>query len=374
MTSALFSPLSFGPMTVPNRIAIPPMCQYSASDGTPGDWHTQHWMTLAMSGAGMITVEATGVERHGRITHGCLGLYSDDNEAAIASRLAAARRVAPKGTRFGIQLAHAGRKASSHLPWRGGRPLGPHGDPWPTSAPSAVSYWPDGPLPDALDEPGIDRVVSHFAMAAERAARAGFDFVEVHGAHGYLIHSFLSPIANRRTDHWGGSLENRMRLARAVTRAVRAVLPDRVAVGARLSVTDWVEDGFSPDEAVMVARALNEDGAVYICASAGGVRADIQVPQTPSYLVPFAERIRREAGIVTRAVGLIDEPLQAEAIIAEGKADLVALGRATLADPRWPWRAASVLGEELRPVDQYARSAGMIHKWAPPAQNAGAAA
>ncbi|MCB1502454.1 MAG: NADH:flavin oxidoreductase/NADH oxidase [Bauldia sp.] len=374
MTSALFSPLTVGPMSLPNRIAVAPMCQYSASDGTPGDWHTQHWMSLGMSGAGMITVEATGVERHGRITHRCLGLYSDDNEAAIASRLAAARRVAPKGTRFGIQLAHAGRKASVHIPWHGGGPLGPGEDAWQTVAPSAIPYWPDGPVPLALDEPGIDRVIGHFVAAAERAARIGVDFVEVHAAHGYLLHSFLSPLTNHRADHWGCSLENRMRLARAVVRAVHAAVPATMAVGARLSCTDWVDGGITPDEAVAVASALKADGAVYICASAGGLRPDIRPPEAPSYLVPFAERIRRETGVVTRAVGLIDEPQQAEAIVADGKADIVALGRAMLADPRWPWRAASILGEELRPIGQYARCAGVIRKWAPPASEGEAAA
>ena len=252
MTSALFSPFAIGEMTVPNRIAVAPMCQYSADDGSATDWHLQHWMMLAMSGAGMITIEATGVERHGRITHGCLGLYSDHNEAAAQRALAAARRVAPHGTRFGIQLAHAGRKASTHLPWQGGGPLRPAEDPWQTVGPSAVPYAPDWHEPAALDESGIQRVITAFANAAERAVRAGFDFVEVHGAHGYLIHSFLSPVANKRTDHWGGSLENRMRLALAVAKAVRAVVPASMPVGARLSATDWVEGGFDIDEAVVV--------------------------------------------------------------------------------------------------------------------------
>jgi 2,4-dienoyl-CoA reductase-like NADH-dependent reductase (Old Yellow Enzyme family) len=366
MTSALFSPLAVGPMTVPNRIAVAPMCQYSADDGSPTDWHLQHWMNMGMSQAGMVTVEATGVERRGRITHGCLGLYSDDNEAGIASRLAAARRVSPKATRFGIQLAHAGRKASSHVPWQGGRPLRADEDAWQTVAPSAIPFWPDGPAPLALDEAGIDRTVGHFVEAARRATRAGFDFVEIHCAHGYLIHEFLSPLANRRTDHWGGNLENRMRLARAIARAVRAALPASMAVGARLSCTDWLDGGFNPDEAVAVASALKEDGVAYICASGGGLHPDARPPEGPSYMVPFAERIRREAGIVTRAVGLINQPLHAEEIVAKGHADIVALARAMLADPRWPWRAASRLGEPVHPVNQYARCAPVIARWAPP--------
>ncbi len=374
MTSHLFSPLAVGPMTLPNRIAVAPMCQYSADDGSPTDWHLQHWMNMGMSRAGMVTVEATGVERRGRITHRCLGLYSDDNEAGIAWRLAAARRVSPKGTRFGIQLAHAGRKASTQLPWHGGGPLGPQEDPWQTVGPSAIPFKTGWHVPEALDEAGIERTIGHFVAAARRAERIGFDFVEIHCAHGYLIHEFLSPLSNLRTDHWGGSLENRMRLARAVARAVRAALPASMPVGARLSSTDWVDGGFNPDEAVSVASALKADGVAFICASAGGLHPDAKPPEAPSYLVPFAERIRREAAIATRAVGFIDEPLVAEAIVADGRADIVALARAMLADPRWPWRAASILGEKVQPVDQYARCARLIAKWAPPAVSGSAMA
>jgi 2,4-dienoyl-CoA reductase-like NADH-dependent reductase (Old Yellow Enzyme family) len=361
--AALFSPTTIGGMHLNNRIAVPPMCQYSADDGSATDWHMQHWMTLAMSGAGMVTIEATGVERHGRITYGCLGLYSDHNEAAAKRVLDAARRVAPAGTRFGIQLAHAGRKASVHKPWQGGGPLRPEEDAWQTIAPSAIPFAPDWHVPTALDDDGIQRVISAFVNAAERAVRAGFDFVELHCAHGYLIHSFLSPIANHRTDHWGGSLENRMRLALAVAKAVRAAVPSTMAVGARLSCTDWAEGGFTPDEAVIVARALKDVGIAYICASSGGVAHHQKVPNEPGYQVPFAARIRSEAGIPTRAVGLIDEPRHAEAIIAEGKADLVAIGRGMLADPRWPWRAAATLGQPFHPVAQYARSAPTMTKW-----------
>jgi 2,4-dienoyl-CoA reductase-like NADH-dependent reductase (Old Yellow Enzyme family) len=366
MTSALFSPITLGPMTAPNRIVVAPMCQYSADDGAPTDWHLQHWMNMGMSHAGMMTVEATGVERRGRITHGCLGLYSDDAEEGIAWRLKAARRVSPAATRFGIQLAHAGRKASTQIPWHGGGALGPNEDPWQTVAPSAIPFTPAWHTPVALDEDGIHRIVHHFVAAAKRAERIGFDYVEVHGAHGYLIHTFLSPLANHRTDQWGGSLENRMRLIRTVTREVRAALPASIAIGARLSCSDWVDGGFNPDEAVKVSAALREDGAVYICASGGGVHPDGRPPESPSYMVPFAERIRNEAKIATRAVGLITDPLDAEAIVAEGRADTVALARAMLADPRWPWRAASLLGEPVKPIGQYARSAPTMRHWAPP--------
>ena len=363
MTSQLFSPLTLGGMSFSNRIAVAPMCQYSADDGSATDWHLHHWMSLAISGAGMITIEATGVERHGRITHGCLGMYSEHNEAAAGRALAAARRVAPAGTRFGIQLGHAGRKASVHRPWQGGGPLRAEEDAWQAVAPSAIPFAPDWPVPQELDENGIQRLISAWANAAERAVRAGFDFIEIHGAHGYLLHEFLSPLSNRRSDHWGGSLENRMRFIVAVAKAIRHVVPASVMLGARLSVSDWAEGGFTIEEAVDVSRALKDAGVAYICASSGGGVHDAKVPVSPGYQVPFAERIRAEAGIATRAVGLIDDPRMAEAIVAEGKADLVAVARAVLADPRWPWRAAAVLGAPLHVVPQYARSAPFVERW-----------
>ena len=359
--SSLFSPLTLGGLTLPNRIAVAPMCQYSADDGSPTDWHMQHWMSMAMSGAGMITIEATGVERRGRISHGDLGMYSDHNEDAARRTLTAARRVAPEGTRFGIQLAHAGRKASTQIPWLGGGSLGIHEDPWQTVAPSALPYAHDWHVPHALDATEIEKLVATFADSARRAVRAGFDFIELHFAHGYLIHEFLSPLSNHRTDHWGGSLENRMRLPLAIADAVRAAVS--VPIGARLSVTDWVEGGFNPDEAVRVARALKERGLVYICCSSGGVDPRQKLNAVPSYQVPFAERIRSEAGIATRAVGLIDDPHVAEAIVAEGKADIVAFARAMLADPRWPWRAAAALGGHVPHVHQYARAGSLLAKW-----------
>jgi 2,4-dienoyl-CoA reductase-like NADH-dependent reductase (Old Yellow Enzyme family) len=373
MSPRLFQPIELGGLRFPNRIAVAPMCQYSAADGSATDWHMQHWMTLAMSGAGMVTIEATAVERRGRITHGCLGIYSDENEAAARRALEAARRVAPESTRFGIQLAHAGRKASVRVPWEGGAPLKPGEDAWATVAPSAIPFDAGWHVPEALDEEGIARTVESFAAAAKRARRAGFDFVELHGAHGYLIHEFLSPLSNRRDDGYGGPLGNRMRLLMEVARAVRAALPAEMPVGARLSATEWVEGGFSTDEAVEAARALRKIGVAYICCSSGGNWAKAQVPMAPGYQVPFAERIRREAGIPTRAVGLIDDPHQAEAIVAEGRADLVAFARAILADPRWPWRAAAALGARFVTPPQYARCAPLMTKWAGPAERRSAA-
>jgi 2,4-dienoyl-CoA reductase-like NADH-dependent reductase (Old Yellow Enzyme family) len=368
MPAHLFSPITLGSLTLPNRIAAAPMCQYSADDGSATDWHLGHWMALAMSGAGMITVEATGVERRGRITHGCLGLYSEANEAAAKRALDAAKRVAAPGTLFGIQLAHAGRKASTKRPWEGGGPLAADGDPWLTVAPSAVPFAPGWHTPAALDEAGIAALIEHFVEAGQRAVRAGFAFVEVHGAHGYLLHEFLSPFSNRREDRWGGSLENRMRLIVEVARRVREGLPSEVVIGARLSASEWAPGGFSPEEAVIVSRALGDVGVAYVCASSGGNLHDAKVPAGPLYQVPLAEKIRRETGIPTRAVGMITEPAEAEAIVAEGRADLVALARALLADPRWPWRAAAALGVAFTPPPQYARSAPTMTTWAAPAE------
>lgn len=365
MSSHLFSPLDVGGMTLPNRIAVAPMCQYSADDGCANDWHLQHWMMLAMSGVGMITVEASGVERRGRITHGCVGLYSDANESAMADRLAPARRVAATGTKFGIQLAHAGRKASTNLQWTGGEPLRDGQGAWPTIGPSAVAQGSGWHVPEALDEAGIEQVIAAFVDSARRTVRLGFDFVELHCAHGYLIHEFLSPVVNKRTDKWGGSLENRMRFILAIASAVRRTLPASMPLGARLSVTDWVPGGFNPDEAVVVARALKAEGLAFICASSGGVDQNAKIPIGPGFQVPLAEQIRRETGMITRAVGLIDDPLVAEQILHDGKADLIALGRAFLADPRWAWRAASTLGEPSRLTDQYHRAASLIARWAP---------
>ncbi|HTO84971.1 MAG TPA: hypothetical protein VMQ73_22305, partial [Methylomirabilota bacterium] len=242
MRSTLFSPIQLGPLELPNRIVVSPMCQYSADDGCANPvWHRQHWAQLAMSGAALVVVEATGVERIGRITHGCLGIYSDASEAAMARELAAAKRLALPGTRFGIQLAHAGRKASAQVPWAGGKPLAPGEDPWPTVAPSAIPFDDGWPTPQALDDAGIARIREAFVAAARRALAVGFDEVELHMAHGYLLHAFLSPLSNRRTDGYGGTLADRMRLPLEIARAVRAALPSRMALGARITGTDWVD-------------------------------------------------------------------------------------------------------------------------------------
>ncbi len=358
--SQLFSPLKMGPLALPNRIVVAPMCQYSAVDGTASDWHLQHLMQLGMTGAGLVMVEATGVERIGRISHGCLGIYSDENEAAIARVLGAARKVAPPGTCFGIQIAHAGRKGSTHVPWKGGKWLGPDEDPWETVAPSAIPFAEGGPPPAALDEVGLARVKAAFCQAAKRAVRLGFEVIELHNAHGYLLHEFVSPLSNKRTDGYGGSLENRMRFPIEVARAVREVVPANVALGARMTGTDWADGGLGADDAVAHAAALKAAGYDYVCVSGGGAVPVMKIPLGPGYQVPLAARVRKDARIVTRAVGLIVEPTQAEAIIASGQADCVALARAFLDNPRWAWHAAERLGAKVDRPPQYARTAALV--------------
>ncbi len=367
MTAPLFQPITLGGLAFPNRIAIAPMCQYSADDGSATDWHLQQWMGYALSGAGMITLEMTNVERRARISHGCLGLYSDHNEAAARRALDAARGVAAPGTKFGVQLAHAGRKASCQRPWEGGGPLKAGQDPWPVVSASAIAYDEGWPVPHALEEEEILAVIERFAEAARRAERAGFDFIELHGAHGYLIFQFLSPLSNRRTDRWGGSLENRMRFAVEIARAVRKAAP-RLMLGARLSVTDWVEGGFAPEDAIEVARALKAEGVSYICCSSGGNSPRQKMPSGPGYQVHLAEAVRKGADIAVRAVGLITEPDHANSIVADGRADMVALGRAFLADPRWGWRAAAALGEKVHAAPQLVRSVTTMEHWVKPAR------
>jgi 2,4-dienoyl-CoA reductase-like NADH-dependent reductase (Old Yellow Enzyme family) len=354
--STLFSAGALSPLQLRNRIVIAPMCQYSAQDGNATDWHLMHLGQLSLSGAGLLTIEATAVERQGRITPGCLGLYSDDNEAALKRVLEAVR--ANSKMPIGIQLAHAGRKASSHVPWDGGQSLKPDEGAWQTEAPSALPHAPAEPPPIALDAAGLARVEAAFVRAAQRAAALGLDSIELHAAHGYLLHQFLSPIANQRTDEYGGSLANRMRFPLEVFDAVRAAVPAHIAVGMRLSASDWVDEGetWTIDQSVQFAKALAERGGSFIHVSSGGVSPKQKIPLVDGYQVPFAERIRRESGLTTIAVGLITEPQQAEAIVANGQADFVAIARAILFEPHWPWRAAAELGAQVDAPKQYWRS------------------
>jgi NADPH2 dehydrogenase len=356
MKSALFSPLRLAGLNLANRIVVSPMCQYSANDGVASDWHMTHLGMLANSGAGLLVVESTHVERSGRITHGCLGLYSDACEAALERAVAHCRRIG--SAKLAIQLSHAGRKASAQRPWEGGKALSDAQDPWPTIAPSAIPFGPGWHIPRAMTEDDMAHVRSLFIEAAKRALRVGFDAVELHFAHGYLMHGFISPISNTRNDAWGGSLEGRMHFPLEVVRAVRAVVPERIPLGARFTGSDWLDGGLTVADAVLVAKALKEAGLDYVDVSSGGVSTHGQanVPRSPGYNVPLAEQIRREAGMPTRVVGLIVSPQQAEAIVTEGRADMVALARAFLDDPHWAWHAAQALGGEVARPPQYQRA------------------
>ena len=352
--STLFSPYSIGSLHLKNRIVIAPMCQYSAVDGAATDWHQIHLGHLALSGAGLLIIEATAVEDIGRITPGCLGLWSDATESALKRVLQAVR--AHSRMPIAIQLGHAGRKASSHVPWQGGQLIAPEQGGWRPVAPSALPQLDGEAPPLALDEAGLQRIVAAFVDAALRAHRLGLDAIELHAAHGYLLHQFLSPISNVRSDAYGGSLENRMRFPLQVFEAVRAALPAATPLGVRLSATDWVDGGWDPAQSLVFARALQSRGLSFLHVSSGGVSPQQKIPIGPGYQVGLAETLRRETGLPTLAVGLITEAEQAEAIVASGQADLVALARAMLFDPRWPWHAAAQLGATVEAPPQYWRS------------------
>jgi 2,4-dienoyl-CoA reductase-like NADH-dependent reductase (Old Yellow Enzyme family) len=355
MSSALFSPIKLADLTLPNRIVVAPMCQYSADDGVANEWHMTHLGMLANSGAALLIVEATGVERRGRITHGCLGLYSDACEAALERIVYHCHHI---GTaKIGIQLAHAGRKASSQRPWEGAKALSDAEDAWPTIGPSALPFGPGWHTPRAMTEEDMAHVTKCFTDAAKRALRVGFDAIELHFAHGYLLHSFVSPLSNKRNDDYGVSFDGRMRFPLEVVKAVRAAVPRTIPLGARITGTDWVEGGLTTDDAVAMGKALKAAGLDYIDVSSANITPDSRWPTEPGFNVPAAERVRREAGIPVRAVGMITNAKQAEEIIADGKADMVAMARAFLDDPHWGWHAAQTLGAEVaRPV-QYARTA-----------------
>jgi len=351
----LFTPIQLGGVTLPNRIVVSPMCQYSADDGTMNDWHLMHLGSMAISGAGLVMIEATGVVREGRISHGCTGLYSDNNEAAMKRVVDACRRLTRSP--IGVQLAHSGRKGSAQAPWLGGKPLGPGESPWQTVAPSAVPFDRDWHTPRELTAADLDALVDAFAAAARRALRVGLDVIELHSAHGYLLHEFLSPLSNRRTDEYGGSLSNRMRFPLRVARALREVWPRGRALGARISAVDWADGGFTLEEAIAYARELKAIGFDYLCVSSGGLVPWQKLKVEPGYQVPFAAAIRETVpGLPIRAVGMIVDPEQAEDIVASGKADMVAIARGFLDNPRWVWHAAERFGVKLDYPPQYARS------------------
>ena len=352
--SKLFSTVTLGKLILSNRIVVSPMCQYSAQDGQASDWHLIHLGHMALSGAGLLFIEATAVSPEGRISGGDLGLWSGQTEKALARVIKSIRQYSD--IPIGMQLAHAGRKASTQVPWQGGQSLSPESGGWQTVAPSALPFAAEGAEPLALDHTGLQRIRDDFASAARRAHSLGIDAIELHAAHGYLLHQFLSPLSNTRGDQYGGTLDNRMRFPLEVFEAIRGAVPGDTPVGVRISATDWVAGGWDIEQSVVFAKELQRRGCVFIDVSSGGLSPLQQIPAEPGYQVPFAERIRRETGLPTIAVGLITEPEQAERIISSGQADMVALARGMLYDPRWPWHAAAKLGAQVDAPKQYLRA------------------
>jgi 2,4-dienoyl-CoA reductase-like NADH-dependent reductase (Old Yellow Enzyme family) len=355
MTVPLFSPFKLRSVEFANRIGVSPMCQYSSRDGFANDWHLVHLGSRAQGGAGLVILEAAAVTPEGRISPEDLGVWKDEHIANL-SRIA--KFVHSQGTRAGMQLAHAGRKASTSSGFVPGPTLvPPSAGGWQPVAPSTIAFAPDYAVPTALDQAGIRAVADAFGQAARRACEAGFDFVEIHAAHGYLLHQFLSPLANQRTDEYGGSFENRARLTLEVADAVRREWPEHLPLFVRISATDWAEGGWNPDDSVELAKLLRARAVDLIDVSSGGLVPGAKIPLGPGYQVGFAARIRKEAGIATAAVGLITEPEQANAIVAEGQADLVLMARAELRDPYWPVHAAAALGHTASWPKQYLRAA-----------------
>lgn len=352
-TVSLFQPITLRSLLARNRIVVSPMCQYSSTDGLANEWHVVHLGSRAVGGAGIVFAEATAVLPEGRISPGDLGIWSDAHIEGLAR---VARAICENGAIPAIQLAHAGRKASCAAPWDGGRQLAESGGGWTTVAPSAVPFRDEERAPRALDEAGIRAVIDAFVAATHRARAAGFQLVEIHAAHGYLLHEFLSPLSNRRTDGYGGSFEHRTRLLREILQAVRAVWPAELPIFVRISATDWMEGGWDADQAVALARDLAALGADLVDTSSGGLVPGAKIPDGPGYQVPFAARIRREAGIATGAVGRITRPEQAEEILSSGQADLVFLAREMLRDPYWPIHAAQALHAPVPLPKQYLRS------------------
>ena len=346
----LFTPIQVGGLTLPNRIAVSPMCQYSADDGTMNDWHLVHLGSMACSGAGLVMVEATGVTREGRISHGCTGIYNDHNEAAMKRVVDACRRVTRSP--IGIQLAHSGRKGSANVPWAGGKSLAAHESPWQTVAPSAIPYGDGWHVPHELSVSDLVSLKDSFAKAARRALSAGFDLVELHAAHGYLLHEFLSPLSNQRKDAYGAE---RMKFPLEVARALRDTWPKDRGLAARISGSDWAEGGVDVDGAVAFAKELKAIGFDFVCVSSAALVPQQKIKLEPGYNVPFAARVRKETGIATRVAGMIVDPLQAQEILKSGAADMICLARALLDNPRWVWHAAERFGVKLDYPPQYAR-------------------
>lgn len=353
--SHLFSPASIGQVSLKNRIIVPPMCQYSAENGMPTAWHKAHYMNLALSGASLVIVEASAVVPEGRITYKDLGLWNEEQMTAMQQMLSDIRQYSD--ARLGVQIAHAGRKASTDLPWLGGNSIQstqPNG--WQTVAPSALAFG-NNAIPHALTIEEISQLKQQFFEAAIRAEKAGFDVIEIHAAHGYILHEFLSPVSNLRQDEYGGCFKNRTRLLINIFHEMREAISPNVAIGVRISATDWLESGWSVPESIELTELLEDLGCDYIHVSSGGLSTEQQIPLSPNYQVPLAQAIHENTMMPVIAVGLITEPLQAEAIVATHQADFVAIGRGILFEPRWPWRAASELNEQIDVAPQYLRSA-----------------
>ncbi|KFL45822.1 putative oxidoreductase [Sphingobium sp. ba1] len=350
----MFEPITVGGLTLDNRIVIAPMCQYSAVDGQMNDWHQIHLGQLALSGAGLLTIEASAVLPEGRISHADVGLWDDATQAAMQQVLDSVRRHSDMP--IAIQLGHAGRKASTHVPWQGGKQIAPDAvNGWQTVAPSALPFTPGSVAPLALDRDGIAKLIEAFVGAAKRAHHLGIDAIQLHGAHGYLLHQFLSPLSNQRDDDYGGSLENRMRLPLEIFDAVRAAFPADKPVTMRVSGTDWVAGGWDIEQTIAFAKALEARGCATIHVSSGGLHPDQAIPVGPSYQVPLARAVKQAVSIPVVAVGLITDFEQAEAIVGTGDADMIAIARTILYDPRWPWHAAAHLGATVKAANQYLR-------------------
>jgi 2,4-dienoyl-CoA reductase-like NADH-dependent reductase (Old Yellow Enzyme family) len=346
MASTLFSPIALRGLTLDNRIVVSPMCQYISDDGSANDWHLMHLGSFSLGAAGLVMTEATNVNAVGRITHKCAGLYSDANEAALKRVIDFCRKFGV--AKLGLQLGHAGRKGSTQPPALGAKPLKPEEGAWETVAPSALPYAPDWHVPRALTKSELDNTKADYVSSVKRALRIGYDLIEMHAGHGYLIHQFLSPLSNQRTDEYGGSLENRMRYPLEVFAAMRAAWPGDKPMGARVSATDWVDGGWTPEETVVFARELKKLGCDYADVSSGALDPRQKIPLGEGYQVGFSEQVRRDAGIPTMTVGLIARAQHAEEIVASDKADFVCLARAAMWDPRWAWHAAEELGAEAK--------------------------
>jgi hypothetical protein len=351
----LFETLQFGQLKLENKIVIAPMCQYSAIDGEVSYWHEQQWANYALSGAGLCIVEATAVQAAGRISYADLGLWNDIQRAKIKALLEKVKTLSPMP--FAVQLAHAGRKASTDKPWQGRGQFGPeHAQGWQTVSASDIAFNPEDHPPQALSQDDIQQLIQDFAEAARRAVDAGFDLIELHAAHGYLLHQFMSPLSNQRQDEYGGSLENRIRLSLEVFQAIKAVVPEGYPIGVRISASDWMgEAGWDVESSIGLSKALSQLGAVYIHVSSAGLHRDQALNIAPNYQVGFAASIKQQVNIPIIAVGLITEAQQAEDILQNNQADAIGLARAILYDPRWPWHAAAELGAEIAIAPQYLR-------------------